>query len=87
MLEKYYIRPSTIDLIHESWIVSTVEQYVGWMAERRYTDRSVSRRIPIVLSFGEFAKAQGANEVKNLPDHVEPFVQAWIGEHASPSYS
>lgn len=82
MLEKYYIRPSTIDRIHESWIASTVEQYVGWMAERRYTDRSVSRRIPIVVSFGEFAKAQGAREVKNLPDHVEPFVQAWIGEHA-----
>ncbi|RWL82407.1 MAG: integrase [Mesorhizobium sp.] len=82
MLEKYYIRPATIDRIHESWIASTVEQYVGWMAERRYTDSSVSRRIPIVVSFGEFAKAHGASEVENLPDHVEPFVQAWIGERA-----
>ncbi|MGX9120854.1 hypothetical protein ACWTU6_30145 [Mesorhizobium sp. BHbsci] len=35
MLEKYYIRPATIDRIQESWIASTVEQYVGWMAERR----------------------------------------------------
>lgn len=57
MLEKYYIRPTTIDRIHESWIASAVEQYVRWMAERRYTDSSVSRRIPIVVSFGEFAKA------------------------------
>ncbi|WP_244662135.1 hypothetical protein [Mesorhizobium huakuii] len=62
MLEKYYIRPATIDRIQGSWIASTVEQYGGWMAERRYTDRSVSRRIPIVVSFGEFAKAQGASE-------------------------
>ncbi|VIO69846.1 hypothetical protein [Bradyrhizobium ivorense] len=82
MLEKYYIRPTTIDRIHKSWIASAVEQYVGWMAERRYTDSSVSRWIPIVVSFGEFAKAHGAGEVKNLPDHVEPFVQAWIGERA-----
>lgn len=82
MLEKYYIRPATIDRIQGSWIASTVEQYVAWMAERRYADRSVFRRIPIVVSFGEFAKAHGAREVKNLPDHVEPFVQAWIGEHA-----
>ncbi|MEI9425416.1 site-specific integrase [Mesorhizobium sp. Cs1299R1N1] len=82
MLEKYYIRPATIDRIQGSWIASTVEQYVAWMAERRYADRSVFRRIPIVVSFGEFAKARGAREVKNLPDHVEPFVQAWIGEHA-----
>jgi site-specific recombinase XerD len=82
MLENYYIRPTTIDRIHESWIASAVEQYVNWMAERRYTDRSVSRRIPIMVNFGEFAKAHGASEVKDLPDHVEPFVQAWVSERA-----
>jgi integrase/recombinase XerD len=82
MLEKYYIRPTTSDRIRESWIASAVEQYVSWMAERRYTHSSVSRRIPIVVSFGEFAKAHGATEVKHLPDHVESFVQAWIRERA-----
>jgi integrase/recombinase XerD len=82
MLEKYYVRPTTIDRLHESWITSAVEQYVTWMAERRYADDSVSRRIPILVSFGEFAKAHGASEVKDLPDHVEPFVQAWIRERA-----
>lgn len=82
MLEKYYIRPTTIDRIQESWIAAAVEQYVSWMAEHRYTRSSVSRRIPIMVSFGEFAKAHGASELKDLPDHVEPFVQAWVGEHA-----
>ena len=72
MLEKYYIKPTTIDRIHHSWIASAVEQYVSWMAERRYTDSSVSRRIPIVVRFGEFAKAHGACEAKDLADHVEP---------------
>ena len=34
MLEKYYIRPTTIDRIHKSWIASAVEQYVscGWQS-------------------------------------------------------
>lgn len=82
MLEKYYIRPTTIDRIHESWIASSVEQYVSWMGERRYTRSSVCSRIPIVVSFGEFAKAHGASGIKDLPDHVEPFVQAWIRERA-----
>lgn len=82
MLEKYYIRPTTIDRIHESWIVSAVEQYVSWMAERCYNHSSVSRRIPIMVSFGEFAQAHGASKIKDLPDHVEPFVQAWVNEHA-----
>jgi site-specific recombinase XerD len=82
MLEKYYVRPTTIDRIHESWIASAVEQYVGWMVERRYKDRSVYHRIPIIVRFGEFAKARGARDVKDLTDHVEPFVQAWISERA-----
>jgi integrase/recombinase XerD len=82
MLEKYYIRPTTIDRLHESCIASAVEQYVTWMAERHYADRSVSRRLPILVSFGEFAKAHGASEVKDLPDHLEPFVEAWVSERA-----
>jgi integrase/recombinase XerD len=82
MLEQYYIRPTTVDRVRESWIASAVEQYVSWMAERHYTWRSVSRRIPIMVSFGEFAKAYGASDVKDLPNHVEPFVKAWVGEHA-----
>jgi integrase/recombinase XerD len=78
MLEKFYTRPATVDRIRQSWIASAVEQYVSWMAERCYTHRSVSRRIPIVVSFGEFAKAHGAVEVKDLPEHVEPFVRSWV---------
>lgn len=81
MLEKYYTRPTTVDRIQESWIASAVEQYVSWMAERRYTDSSVTRRIPIVVSFGEFAKAHGASQINDLPDHLEPFVQTWVGRH------
>ncbi|MER9560065.1 hypothetical protein [Mesorhizobium sp. M0323] len=80
MLEKYYIRPSTIDRIHESWIASTVEQYVGWI-----TPLYGSQRVSPDSYCGEFRrvrKSSGASEVKNLPDHVEPFVKAWIGEHA-----
>jgi hypothetical protein len=38
--------------------------------------------IPILVSFGEFAKAHGASEVKDLPDHLEPFVEAWVSERA-----
>jgi len=82
MLEKYFIRPTTVDRIRESWIASAVEQYVSWMAERCYTRSSVTSRVPILVSFGEFAKAHGAGDVKDLPDHVESFVQDWVRERA-----
>ena len=29
MLEKYFIRPTTVDHIQESWIAAAVEQYVS----------------------------------------------------------
>ncbi len=82
MLEQYYVRPVTIDRIHTSWIVSEIEQYVDWLAERRYSSRSVWRRIPLLVAFGEFAKTRGATEVTHLADHVEPFVQAWVAQRA-----
>lgn len=82
MLENYYVRPETVDRIRGSWIVSAIEQYVGWMVEQRYTARSVLHRVPFLVRFGEYAEAHGASEFTNLPEHVEPFVQAWVRERA-----
>lgn len=82
MLENYYVRPSTVDQIRDSWIAPAIEQYVGWMAEHHYKERSVLHRVPILVRFGEHAKSRGAHEFAQLPDHVESFVQAWIRERA-----
>lgn len=82
MLENYYVRPTTADRIRSSWIASTIEQYVCWMAEQRYIPSSVLRRVPILVRFGEYARSHGACELAQLPDHVELFVQAWIRERA-----
>ena len=81
MLEQYYVRPVTIDRIRTSWIAPAIEQYVGWLAERRYSSRTVSRRIPLLVAFGEFAKTHGATAIADLADQVEPFVQVWISQH------
>ena len=82
MIEQYYVRPVTVDRIRTSWIAPAIEQYVGWLAERRYASKTVSRRIPLLVAFGEFAKARGAIEIGQLAAHVDPFVQMWISQHA-----
>jgi site-specific recombinase XerD len=82
MLENYFVRPTTLDRIRSSWIFPAIEQYVGWMGEQRYTERSVLHRVPVLIRFGEYAKAHGASELTHLPEHVEPFVQAWVRERA-----
>jgi integrase/recombinase XerD len=82
MLERYYIRPVTVDRVRNSWIVVAIEQYVDWLAERRYASKTVLRRIPLLVAFGDFAKARGATEVTQLVEQVEPFVQMWVAQHA-----
>ena len=82
MLERYYVRPDTVDRVRSSWIGQAVEQYVTWLAERGYSWRTISRRIPILIRFGEFARARGATGGEGLAEHVEPFVQTWVSERA-----
>jgi integrase/recombinase XerD len=74
MLETYFVRPQTIDGIRSSWIGSEIERYVVWLAENGYAARSVLRRVPLLVAFGEFARARGARTVGDLPGHVDAFV-------------
>jgi site-specific recombinase XerD len=81
MLEKYFVRPETADRIRSSWIAGAVEQYVAWLSAQRYSQTTVKRRVPIAIAFGDFAKAQGATELQQLPDYVESFAQAYATNH------
>ncbi|MCP3957043.1 MAG: tyrosine-type recombinase/integrase [bacterium] len=82
MLEKYFVRPETVDRFHSSWIAEPIEKYVVWLHDRRYQPRSVFRRVPIVSRFGDFAAARGAKSFEDLPHHVEDFVADWIQRRA-----
>lgn len=74
MLERYYVRPDTVDRIQLSWISGAIEQYVTWLAERNYSEKSISRRVPLLMGFGEFAKARGVASWADLPSQVDSFV-------------
>ena len=78
MLETYFVRPQTVDRIRAGWIGSEIERYVVWLAEQGYSSRSVLHRVPLLIAFGEFARARGARTVEDLPAHVEVFVADWM---------
>ena len=42
MLERYFVKPQTVDRIRASWIGSEIEQYVDWLDRARYAARSCS---------------------------------------------
>jgi len=80
MLEKYFVKPTTIDRIQASWIGPEVERYVAWLDEHGYAARVVHARVPLVVAFGEFAKLHGAGAVADLPAHVDAFVAQRVQE-------
>lgn len=81
MLERYFLKPETIDRIRASWLAEPIERYVAWLAEQGYADRSVGRRVPMLMHFADYSAARGAKAWDELPDHVEAFVEAWLRKH------
>lgn len=81
VLETYYVKPQTVDRVRASWIGAEIERYVRWLAEHGYAARTVLRRVPLLVAFGEFAHARGARTVDDLAPHVEPFVAERVAAH------
>jgi len=87
MLERYFVRPATVDRIRASWIGGPIEQYVTSLADNGYAARNVFHRVPLLVQFGEFARERGATHVDDLPAHVDAFVELWTSgtaRHADP---
>jgi integrase/recombinase XerD len=81
VLEIYFVRPETVDRIRASWIGAQVEHYVGWLADQGYSARTVLRRVPQLVAFGEFAHERGAQVVADLPAHVDAYVRQRVSRH------
>ena len=81
MLEKYYIKPQTIDHIRANWLAEPIERYVTWLDDRGYGARNVFRRVPLLLHFSTYAQSNGAKTWEDLPQQVPGFVNSWTREH------
>lgn len=81
MLERYFVKPQTVDRIRSSWIGAEIETYVEWLADQGYGTKTVWHRVPVVSAFAEFARQRGARAVADLPAHVEAFVAERVERH------
>ncbi len=59
MLERYFVRPTTVDRIRATWLGEPIERYVTWLSDNDYAARNVSVRVPLLVAFGEFAWSHG----------------------------
>ena len=85
-MNRYFIRPTTVDRIRASWIGDAIERYVSWLGEQNYAARNVFVRVPILLRFGQYAQEAGANSWGELPAHVAPFVETWLNRQRRQAY-
>jgi integrase/recombinase XerD len=83
MLERYFIRPTTVDRIRTSWIAKPIEQYVASLADHGYAARNVFRRVPVLVQFGDFARRRGATRIEELPAHIDAFAERWAEQHGT----
>jgi len=81
MLERYFVRPATINRIHSCWLGKAIDRYVAWLVERGYAAHSVLWRIPLLVRFGEFTHRRGASNWSELREHIEPFIENWLKRH------
>jgi len=85
MLERYFIRPKTVDRIRSSWLGDAIQTYVAWLAGQ--SSRCVSRRVPLLMRFGEFAHKRGATHVEELHGHLDAFVRSHLRRRTRPCRS
>jgi len=82
MLDRYFIRPSTVDRIRNAWLGEPIELYVTWLHENNYAARNIFFRVPLLVQFGIFAQNHGATSREQLPDYIDGFVTAWVKNHS-----
>ena len=81
MLERYFIKPQTVDRIRGNWLGSAIERYVEWLQQEGYAARNVYRRVPMLCHFGRFAEEHGALSLGQAAALVEDFTRHWLSEH------
>lgn len=87
MLERYFIRPDTVDRIRSSWLGDAIQTYVTWLAGQSYNSRCVLRRVPLLMRFGEFAHKRGVTHVEDLHAHLDAFVRSHLRRRLRPCRS
>jgi site-specific recombinase XerD len=73
MLEHYFLKPKTIDRIRASWIAGGIETYVSWLEGQGHSAQTIHRRVPLLVSFGEYSKGRGATSIEDLPKYLTDF--------------
>lgn len=80
MLERFFT-PQTIDRIAERWLGESIELYVQKMSEEGYSDRHMSRRVPLLVQFADFTDDRQIQTLEQAEPVIEAFLEHWMTSH------
>jgi len=81
MLEDYYVKPSTLDRVRASWLAPQIESYLESLGAHGYSRLVVSRRVPLLFHFAEFAQKKGCRDIASCKAYIKEFVSQWLEQH------
>src|SRR5215472_12505883 len=83
MLEHFFVKPSTIDRIRDSWLGPQIDRYVEWMEGKGYGRPTILRRVTHLRPFAAFAQKRGCTDNVSAFDLIEEFVSEWLVQHGA----
>jgi integrase/recombinase XerD len=87
MLERYFVRPQTVDRIRGLWLGPAIEAYVVWLTERRHAPRHILRCVSTLERFNAFVQRRGTHTWDELPAHLAPFVEHYLRQRDTGGWS
>ncbi len=81
MLERFFLKPRTIDRIMGSWLGKDIELYASTLFETGYSARSILRRVPILVQFADFTDTRRIHDLSLAESLIDSFVDHWLSSH------
>lgn len=78
MLERFFVKPQTVDRIMDCWLGPQIDEYVTALCDRGYAPRSIYRRVPVLTKFAAFTAAHNVDQIKRTEVLIEPFIDDWL---------
>jgi len=78
MLERFFLKPQTVDRILRCWLGSRIEAYVTILCDQGYSTRTILRRVPILVEFASFTEARSVSQIEKAETLVDEFVADWV---------
>lgn len=83
MLEQHFQSLKAIDRVRALWLGPQIERYVQSLDDLHTSNATVRQHVRALSHFESFVKARGVAQLRELPSHVDAFVEQWKADHGA----